>query len=185
LTTAAVLLAAGGGTRFVGDQHKLLARVGRRHVIEWSVEAMTKATFDEYIVVVGAADVTSLLPTTVTVVSNPNWAQGQASSMAAALDYLDGTAHDVAVFGLADQPGVTSAAWDLVRGSTADLARASYGAVPGHPVRIARVLWSAIERRGDVGARELLRQRSGQVEAIPCDGRPDDIDTVEDLQRWN
>jgi hypothetical protein len=116
LTTAAVLLAAGGGTRFVGDQHKLLARVGRRHVIEWSVEAMTKATFDEYIVVVGAADVTSLLPTTVTVVSNPNWAQGQASSMAAALDYLDGTAHDVAVFGLADQPGVTSAAWDLVRG---------------------------------------------------------------------
>ncbi len=185
MTTAAVLLAAGGGTRFAGEQHKLLARVGGRHVIEWSVEAMTMATFAEYIVVVGAADVISLLPSTVTVVSNPNWAQGQASSMAAALDYLDGTAHDAAVFGLADQPGVTSAAWDLVGASTSELARASYDTSLAHPVRIARVLWSEIERTGDAGARELLRQRSGQVEAIPCDGRPDDIDTVEDLQRWN
>jgi CTP:molybdopterin cytidylyltransferase MocA len=61
--------------------------------------------------------------------------------------------------------------------------RAEYGGVAGHPVLLeGRVLPRALALEGDLGARDLLRDL--EVRAVPCAGlgRPDDVDTPEQLE---
>ena len=59
-----------------------------------------------------------------------------------------------------------------------------YEGRPGNPVKLARSLWpEALELRGDVGARALMRDRV--VGFVDCTdtGSAADIDTLEDLER--
>ena len=79
MTTAAVVLAAGGGSRFAGGA-KLLAEFRGRPLVVWAVEAALAAGLDETIVVVGQTSFDGGLPTPVTVVPNPDWAGGIATS---------------------------------------------------------------------------------------------------------
>jgi molybdenum cofactor cytidylyltransferase len=79
----AALLAAGGGSRFGGAQHKLLAPLRGRAVWEWALQHVTDAGFDHVVVVTGAAPVP--WPTGLVVCHNPDWAQGQASSLRVAV----------------------------------------------------------------------------------------------------
>src|SRR4051794_40369017 len=81
-----VLLAAGGGSRFTGagPGHKLTATLRGRPVVEWSLEQLLRAGFDDLVVVTGAVELQ--LPHGVTVVHNPRWAEGQATSLARAVD---------------------------------------------------------------------------------------------------
>lgn len=185
MTVAGVLLAAGGGTRFTGPEHKLRAGLAGRMVVEWSLAAMLAASLDEVLVVTGAVDLSDVLPDGVLQVQNPRWSEGQATSLAAAVDVLTPSRHDAMVVGLADQPGVGPECWNAVAASTSPLARATYDGRWGHPARVGREMWAAIDRDGDAGARGLFAGRPGEVEAVPCRGRLDDIDTLEDLARWN
>jgi CTP:molybdopterin cytidylyltransferase MocA len=73
-----------------------------------------------------------------------------------------------------------------VRGG-ASIAVASYGGRPRNPVLIARQHWDEVlaMAEGDVGARPFLRAHPELVTLVECGdtGRPDDIDTPEDLAR--
>jgi CTP:molybdopterin cytidylyltransferase MocA len=185
MTVAAVVLAAGAGSRFAGDTHKLVAVVRGRPVVAWAVEHAIGAGFDETVVVTGAIDLTAVLPPSVTVVHNPAWADGQAGSLQRAIGHAERAGHDAVVIGLGDQPFVPAEAWRLVRDSGADLAVAVFDGRRTPPVRIAKALWAALPTSGDEGARVLLRSRPDLVVPVTCPGSPVDIDTVEDLSAWN
>lgn len=97
---------------------------------------------------------------------------------------------EAVVIALADQPLVGAAAVRRLiaayRGG-AGVAVAAYGGKPRNPVLIARQHWPAVLAMavGDAGARPFLRANPDLVTVVECGdtGRPDDIDTVEDLTR--
>ena len=182
----AVVLAAGGGTRFAGDGHKLLAARNGRTVVEHAVAAAHLALGD-VLVVTGAAqlpDAVAAVPG-VRLLHNPDWAEGQATSLAAAIAAVAGDdTVDAVVVGLGDQPDITPDAWRQVASSTAPIAIATYDGRRRNPVRLHRSVWSLLPTTGDEGARVVTRLRADLVEEVPCSGSPDDIDTLEDVLRW-
>lgn len=193
MTVVAALLAAGGGTRFEGPTHKLLAPLEGRPVWEWALSAVLAAGFGHLVLVTGAVELALPDPlpdpagTTVHRVHNPDWATGQAGSVLLAAATADRLGADHLVVGLADQPFVTTDAWRTVAGASADcrIVVAEYDGVPGpHPVRLARAVWPHLPTEGDQGARELFRAHPDWLCRVACLGSGADIDTTEDLHRW-
>ncbi len=183
MTVAAVLLAAGGGTRFRGDAHKLLAPLRGQPVYQHALAAARAADLDEVVVVTGAVPLD--LPPDITVVANDRWAEGQATSVQAAVTHATAAGHDAVVVGLADQPFIEAEAWRRVAASDGAIVVATYAGRRGNPVRLRRDVWPLLATDGDEGARTLMRNRPDLVREVACPGDPADIDTVEDLQRWN
>lgn len=184
MTIAAVLLAAGAGSRFDGDEHKLLADLRGRPVVAWSLDAVIEAGFNEVFVVTGAVDLGEL-PAGVTVVHAERWQDGQAHTMQAGVKAADAAGHDAVVIGLADQPFVPASAWRSVGASRGEIVTATFDGRQRPPVKLERSVWPLLPTDGDVGARELIRSQPDRVSEVPCSGTAADIDTTEDLARWN
>ena len=179
----AVLLAAGAGTRFRGPGHKLDAPVGGRSILDRAVGTALAAAVGPVVVVTAGQIRTTLHPSVVHVV-NDRWADGQATSLHAGIAAAKDLGASAVVVGLGDQPFVTAEAWRAVAATDGPIVMASYGGRRGHPVRLRHDVWNLLPTDGDEGARVLLRLRPDLVTAVPCDGSPIDIDTVEDLRRW-
>lgn len=185
MTIAAVVLAAGAGSRFAGPGHKLRVPLEGSTVLGRSVAAAIEAGLDETIVVAGAEDLTDLVPPGVTLVEHERWSEGIAVSLQVGIDTARRHGHEAVVVGLGDQPGVRPAAWRAVAAAVTPIAVATYGGRRRNPVRLASEVWPLLPVTGDEGARALMRVRPELVGEIPCEGRPGDIDTLEDLERWS
>jgi CTP:molybdopterin cytidylyltransferase MocA len=183
--TAAVLLAAGGGTRFTGPVHKLRATgPDGAPLLSHAIGALVGAGLPLLGVVTGAEPVADLVPDGVAMIPNPDWASGQATSLTRAVEWAAAHGADALVVGLADQPGITPEAWRRVAAADATpIAIATYGGRRGHPVRLHRDVWSRLPTEGDAGARAVIAANPELVTEVPCDGDPVDVDTVEDLER--
>jgi molybdenum cofactor cytidylyltransferase len=186
VTVAGVILAAGAGSRFGGDAHKLLTPLKGRPLVAWALDAVIAAGVDEVIVVTGAADVGAVVPDHVTRVHNPSWAEGMATSLTVAIGHADRQSHDAVVVGLADQPFISADAWRAVAAATTTpIVVASYDGQRRNPVRLAREVWPLLDTTGDEGARSLMRRRPDLVSEVACPGTPADVDTLEDLAQWS
>lgn len=187
MKVGAAVLAAGAGSRFRAPDggHKLLALWQGRPVAVWSLEAAAAAGLDATWVVTGAVPLDGLVPAGVEVLPNPNWADGQAGSLQVAVAAASAAGLDALVVGLADQPGVLPEAWRAVAEGVGPIVVATYGGVRRNPVRLAKEVWPLLPTMGDEGARVLIRRRPELVSEVACAGQPDDIDTMEDLDRWN
>ena len=193
MTNAAIVLAAGGASRFIGA-HKLLTPFRGRPLAAWAIEAALGSGVDEVIVVTGAVDLVDLAGLAGLVdlahdnarfVANPQWDEGQATSLAAGIDAAVAAGHGAIVVGLADQPLIPAEAWRRVAQCTeSPIVVATYDGVRRNPVRFDREVWSLLPREGDEGARRLLKLRPDLVTEIACPGDPVDIDTQEDLAKY-
>ncbi len=189
-TVAAVVLAAGRGERFGADVAKPLVEYRGRPLLTYVLDAAVASGLGPVVLVVGnhAEAVRSLALPGIEVVSNPDFAEGIATSLHVALKHLAsrGIVH-AAVIGLADQPKVGAAAWSrlgVAYDDGASMAVATYDGVRANPVLLGRDHWpEAMALRGDEGARQLFIRHD--VVEIACDdtGNPDDVDTPNDLAR--
>jgi CTP:molybdopterin cytidylyltransferase MocA len=189
MSVAAIILAAGDGSRFGGA--KQLARLDGLTLLEHVVEhALAVPAIEDIVVVLGsrAEAITGAVELgPARVVHCAAWADGMSASLRAGVAALP-PATEVALVLLADQPRITPQVIAMVMdgaigaGPDVDAVRASYDGIPGHPVALGRALLRRVpELRGDTGARDLLRDaRVTLVEAGHlCD--PTDVDTPNDL----
>ena len=170
------MLAAGGGSRFEGDAHKLLTPFRGKPLWRWAVEAAQAAGLDDVFVVTGAVALDGAN------VRNDRWREGMATSLQAGIAAADAAGHDAVVVGLADQPLVPASAWRAVAAVDAPIAVATYDGQRRNPVRLSRGVWPLLPTSGDEGARALVRERPDLVVEVACEGEPVDVDTLEDLQ---
>jgi molybdenum cofactor cytidylyltransferase len=189
---AAVILAAGAGTRFIRQDpeaasgSKLLHTVRSQPLVVWSIAPALEARLNEVVVVDGAADLGAVMPAGVTLLHNDRWRDGQATTLRLALDWCAHQGHLAAVIGLGDTPGLTPAAWrSVATASEGPIVFATYGGQRGHPVRLDASVWPLLPTIGEEGARSVARDRPELVREVPCEGSPADIDTPEALRQWN
>jgi CTP:molybdopterin cytidylyltransferase MocA len=183
-----VILAAGAGSRFAGEQHKLLAPWRGRPLAAWAIDHAVGAGIGPTWLVTGAVDLVAagVVPWGVEVLANDHWSSGQATSLARAVSAARSARLDAIVVGLADQPLTPPDAWRAVAAATAaPIAVATYGGRRRNPVRLAREVWDLLPVTGDEGARALMARRPDLVMAVACEGDPADIDTMEDLRQWS
>jgi molybdenum cofactor cytidylyltransferase len=189
---AAIVLAAGRSTR-MGAANKLLADIGGVAMVRRVVEAALASRAGPVLAVTGhqAADVAAALSgLDVTLVPNPDYATGLASSLKAGLRAVPAECAGALVM-LGDMPRIAPEHIDTLI--------AEFGAGNGAPIVVPvheggqgnPVLWPArlfpelLRLDGDAGARRLIAAHAGDVREVDLstDAILADVDTPEALAR--
>ena len=185
----AVVLAAGRGSR-MGGPVKQLATIGGVPLVRRAAEAAVASRASPVVVVTGhaAADVAAALTgLDVTVVHNPDFAEGLSTSLRTGLSALPEEV-EAAVVVLADMPGIDAgaidrviAAYDPAAGALVVMATA--GGKRGNPVLWSRRFFPELSAiTGDTGGRQIIAQvPEAVVEVELGEAAAIDVDTPEML----
>ncbi len=181
-----ILLAAGTGSRF-GEKNKLLVRIDGTPLVRLAAESLVASKVDPVVVVVGfqADRVRAALEgLTVEIVHNPDFRDGQATSVRTAVNAIRGRV-DAAVFALGDMPFVEPQSIDALvsayRAGEGDALAAAYDGERGNPALLDRSHFDAlVNLEGDIGGREILKA-SGTLIETGDPGVRRDIDRPDDL----
>jgi molybdenum cofactor cytidylyltransferase len=178
-----IVLAAGTSSRL--GRPKQLLELGGRPLLQHVIDASSQTGLDEIVIVLGhEADRVAAaleLPATARTVVNPDYAEGQATSLGTGLAATD-PGSDACVVVLGDQPSLSSGSIRKVVQAFIDgdspIVRAMWEGTPGHPVVFARSVWPELARlTGDSGARDLLTRRSDVREVEMGSPAVADVDT--------
>lgn len=189
------IILAAGASRRMGRPKPLLALDGKP-LLQHAIDAAAESRLGEMIVVLGdaAEEVRAAveLPERARAVVNPDFAEGQSTSLRLGLRSVSSDTDAAAVL-LGDQPGVSASLIDRVleafRESDRPVARPVYVAggrrIPGHPVVLSREVWPEVAAlTGDRGAQRLFAEHEEWLLEIEIEGAPPvDIDTPADYKR--
>ncbi len=189
MPVAAIVLAAGGSSR-MGRPKQLLPFRGRS-LVRHAAETALDAGCDPVIVVVGAAAervTAELTGLPVTVVVNPDWADGPGTSVRAGIVAAPESA-EVALFLLADQPFIDAASLrsllDAHTASGLPMAASGYAGSIGVPAVFARQCFPALLALDPAaGAKQVLARDPTGVVVVPFPAGAIDFDTPADYERW-
>lgn len=185
---AVVVLAAGGSTR-LGQPKQLLTRQGEslvHRVVRLSLELAPS----QVLVVVGAnaqAVTSSIAGLDATLITNPHWERGLASSLQVAGARLLPTVTAVMVVAC-DQPAIEHSHLQALllgaRAATSACAGTRHGSALGVPAVVPRAWFTPVGAVGDCGFGARLRQLPADtVHVLQAPELALDIDTPEDLAR--
>lgn len=178
---------AAGMSRRLGRPKQLLIVEGRP-LIAHVVERALASRLDAVTVVIGheaGAVRRAISPYDVTMLFNPDYAEGQSTSLITGVNGVRAGTDGIVVL-LADQPGVCEATIDALisarRETRAPIIMTTYGDVRSHPVLFGAETFNELRGiTGDQGARDVIRRYGDRVKVV-ADGRtspPADVDTEE------
>jgi molybdenum cofactor cytidylyltransferase len=192
-TFAAVVLAAGRGTRMAG-RNKLLAEIDGAAIIRRAAAAALASSASRVIVVTGhdaPAVRDALHGLDFTAVHNPDYARGLSTSLRAGIAGIPADM-DAALVMLGDMPFVTPRLIDELSETQAANPEARIvmpvcGGKRGKPVLWHRSLFAELQAiEGDIGARNLFARYARNLVELPTADEAvlADVDTAEDLTRY-
>jgi molybdenum cofactor cytidylyltransferase len=189
-----VILAAGQSKRL--GRPKQLLDLNGEPVLRHTVRNASESELDQVVLVLGheaAAIADAVGEWGQSLVVNPDYAQGQSTSLKLGLSAVDPTAEAV-LFLLGDQPQVRSELINHLlrsfREGKGRIVMPSYRGTPSNPVLFAREFFPELAAiQGDEGARSLIKAHRAEIAFLNVDVDPPlDIDTEEDyerlLQQW-
>lgn len=188
---AAVVLAAGAGSRFGGG--KLLADYGDAPLLHAALRAARAAPVRSVTVVTGrdadaVADCAAAFDPRIRIVHAADHEEGMAASLRAGIASLGADVDGAFVF-LGDMPRVPPAVLAPLAAAVdagAPAAAPVFADRRGNPVVLGRALFGDVGAlRGDVGARPILQGLGAALALVeaPDDGVLFDVDVREDLSR--
>jgi molybdenum cofactor cytidylyltransferase len=188
--TAAIILAAGESSRLGFPKQTLLYK--GKTLLEWAIEAGNKSKCNPVVVVLGA-NAASIEPGIknhpITIVHNPAWPEGMASSIRAAIQYIEKIdAIENAIVMLCDQPFVNRALIDSMiykqQQTGKPIVACSYNDTVGVPALFSRSLFpELLSLQGKDGAKKILDKHKENIAVIPFEKGGTDIDTIADYER--
>ncbi len=187
--TAAIVLAAGRGTRFGGG--KMLAEIDGRPMLQHVLDLAAAAGLDPVVVVLGqdaeAIEAALTWRTEIRVI-NEEPARGISSSVKLGLDAVSDSARALILLG--DQPRLMVDQLLMVLAADSDPARPivipRYGGISGNPVLLERAAWPlAHQLTGDQGMSQLFASYPDLVRYVDIEGDNPDVDTPADLAALN
>ena len=191
-TVAGIVLAAGASTRLAGDVPKQLLELGGEPLVRRTVRAAVTSRLLEVVVVLGheARQVKAVLDgLDVRIVENPQFRNGQSTSVRAGLAAIDPRA-TAALFVPADQALLSSLLIDRLteahEASGKAIALPTFQGRRGAPVLFGRSLFGELEQlEGDTGGRALLPRFGDRIAEVAVEAPLElaDVDTLEDLRR--
>ena len=189
----AALVLAAGQSRRMGTLNKLLIEIDDVPMVRRVVEMLRQSKADPIIVVTGHERdrvAAALRGLSVTLVHNPDYAQGLSTSLKVGIGAL-GTGIDGAVVCLGDMPRVSTAEVDRLIGAFnpvegRGIVVPTLNGKRGNPVLWSRQFFAEMTQvAGDVGARHLIGAYPEMVAEVEMagDGVLTDIDTPQALAR--
>jgi molybdenum cofactor cytidylyltransferase len=188
-SVAGIVLAAGTSERF-GEKNKLLATVDGEPVVRCAVRTMAESSVAPVVVVTGAdaaavADAVAGLP--VETERNPEYADGQATSLETGIRAIREQSGEAVVVALGDMPfvspGTVDALVDAYAAGVGDALAPSHEGARGNPVLFDSRFFDALTAvDGDIGGRDVFREsESSALVDVSDPGVRRDVDTLEDL----
>jgi molybdenum cofactor cytidylyltransferase len=186
--TGIVILAAGNSSR-MGQAKQLLTYQGLT-LLERVVDAAMQSCFRPVVLVLGAyaEEISELrLPDGIIRTINPNWQEGMASSictgMATILDQQPQI--DNVIIAVADQVFITAEVFAALlkkkQQTGKNIIASSYAKTRGTPVMFDRKYFDLLmSLKGKEGAKIILKQHAGDIEAVAFELGHIDIDTKKD-----
>lgn len=190
MTIGTIILAAGASSR-LGQPKQLLEHNGVplvRHMAQLAIDLNA----GPIVVVTGAnaAAVTEALhDLRVRHIHNPHWETGMAGSLKIGVETLEKTFPEAILVLLTDQPYVSRALLEQLAEQATSTHKAiiasQYGDVLGVPILFRPAFFDKLKAlTGDTGARKLVRDHPDDVASVPFDQGSIDLDTPEDVKRW-
>ena len=183
MKTAAVILAAGASTR-LGEPKQLITIHGET-LLARTIRIAQESGVDEVFAVLGAnAEALRAHAHIATIVENPHWQQGMATSIRAGITAA--SAYDAILLLTCDQPAVTP--FHLLQLLVASeegkrIAASTYAARTGVPAIFPQKYFpELLTLEGDNGARHLLREHQDEVVKVVLENGELDLDTPQSLQ---
>ena len=187
-----VLLAAGTGSRF-GDGQKLLAELDGEPLVRHAARTLVDADLDGLVAVLGheRERVAAALPDGIETVHNPDYADGQATTVARGARAAAERGAGAAVFALGDMPCVDPATVTTLvaayrsesRETDAEIVLPTFEGRRGNPVLFGASHFEALQDvSGDTGGRALFDSVPVERVAVADPGIHRDVDTDDDLR---